>query len=67
MRRRELLTVSTDDRLGSVTLTDDGKTLFTGGARDIFHRVREDVAAVKELLDEGWSNGYLYLGDEKGK
>ena len=67
MRRRELRSVRTDDRVGSVSLTDDGKILFTGGARDLFQKMKDDIPAITELLDEGWSNGYLYLADEKGK
>lgn len=66
MRRRELRSVRTEDRVGSVGLGDDGKPFLTGGAKDIFRRIGTDAAAVKGLLDDGWSNGYLYLSDEKG-
>ncbi len=70
MRRRELRTVDTETRLGSVGISDDGKPFFVGQAKNLFayaRRTQGEESLIKELLDDGWSNGYLYLAEEKGK
>lgn len=62
-RRRDLLVVGTGKLVGYITL-DDGEAAFAGGADRTFAPYRRrlgDVKAAQLLLDEGWSNGYLYL------
>lgn len=65
MTTRELRVVSSDAVVGSVGW--DGDTLTLGEvANDVFaaHRARipDDVLGPR-LIEDGWSNGYLYLAD----
>jgi hypothetical protein len=61
--RRELRSVSTEQVLGAVVLDGAALTL-EGGAQNVLARTVERFGADagKILMDEGWSNGYLYLG-----
>jgi hypothetical protein len=71
VKRRELRNVRTEARLGSVGLTDEGEAFFTGNAKDVFaamlKRGKSDEEVVKQLLRDGWSNGYLYLAEGKSR
>lgn len=66
MRTRELRVVESEKPLGTVNLDDDGTLTFTGGAEGVFAGMlrRQGKALGPELLNDGWSNGYLYLADE---
>lgn len=70
MRTRELRVVETEHRIGAVGVDDAGAAFFTDAADDVFDAVRrrsgDDDKAVADLLDDGWSNGYLYLAPEEG-
>lgn len=63
--RRELRIVSTEEVRGAIAVADDGTVTFEKSAERIFMRMRErvgdDQALAKVLLEDGWSNGYLYL------
>jgi hypothetical protein len=66
-RRRELRVVATEQVRGAVIITDDGNPVFEGSASRVlesFRRRLGDAKAAAVLLDEGWSNGYLYLAPE---
>jgi hypothetical protein len=63
MRRRELRVVATERVVGVVAMTEDGAR-FEGAAVQVFARLRTELGedeVARRLLDEGWSNGYLYL------
>lgn len=65
--RRELKSVRTEEVLGSVVATGDWRD-FTGTAGNVLSALRRrlgDDKAVDLVMDEGWSNGYLYFGDPK--
>lgn len=64
---RKLLVASTDKPVGSVTVTN-GKLSFQGEAGDVFAGLRTrlgDEKLAATLINDGWSNGYLYLADEE--
>lgn len=64
MPQRELRGVITKTVLGMVALDQDGPR-FEGVAAVVFAHLRArhgDTVAAQALIDEGWSNGYLYLG-----
>jgi hypothetical protein len=68
VRLRELLVVASEKTVGAVGLADDGKPFYDGAAESVFAgmRVRRgDDATIASLLDDGWSNGYLYLAPEQ--
>ena len=70
MRSRELRIVTTEEPVGTVGLDDDDEPFYDDGAEDVFAAMRErmgDEATVAGLLDDGWSNGYLYLAPEGAK
>lgn len=60
--RRELRSANTERVLGAVVI-DDGKLTLEGGAQDVLRYTVQKLGADagKILMDEGWSNGYLYL------
>lgn len=68
MERRKLLTVATDKTMGEVVV-DNGKISFKGDIEDIFSGLRQrlgsDAALARTLMKDGWSNGYLYLGEKE--
>jgi hypothetical protein len=63
--RRELRTVDTDEPGGYVEVDADGTGRFVGPAADIFRGLRAEVgdddALAAGLVEQGWSNGYVYL------
>lgn len=62
--RRELRSVATEEVIGAVD--DAADPPFEGAAGDVLGGLRREVGdakAVEILLDEGWSNGYLYLAE----
>jgi hypothetical protein len=65
--RRELHTIDTGDSGGYVQVGPDGTGNFVGPAADVFQGLRDetgdDDALAAGLVDEGWSNGYLYLAE----
>jgi hypothetical protein len=66
MRRRELRVVATEKVVGAVVAADDGTVAFEEFAGDVFSGLRRrlgDAETARRLLDDGWSNGYLYLTD----
>jgi hypothetical protein len=71
MRLRKLQDVRTKKTTGTVGIKDDGKPFFTGmasGADGTFAgmiRRKGEAATIKDLLANGWSNGYLYLAEEE--
>lgn len=63
MPSRELRTVTGDDTVGSVTFYN-GRLTFKGIAESVFAYQLEQLGQTDLgtlLLDDGWSNGYLYL------
>lgn len=63
--RRELLRVGTDTVVGAVQIGLNG-VVFDQYAGTVFRYLRQklgDEAAAQMLVDDGWSNGALYLGD----
>jgi hypothetical protein len=66
MRRRELRRVSTDEVIGAVQINGTEVT-YEQHAGDVFGALRRqlgDRRAAEILLDDGWSNGYLFLAPE---
>lgn len=64
---RELRTVNGDTVIGTVDI-QAGKAAFTGKAEETFtaiRRLKGELPAARELLRNGWSNGYVYLSDNK--
>lgn len=62
-----LRVVATGRRVGRVAILSHGKVVFEGMAKGMFslHRKRlGEREAAKALLEEGWSNGYVYLDKE---
>jgi hypothetical protein len=69
MASRELRVVATEARVGSVSIVD-GHPAFEGGAEQVFAPMRRrmtDRKLVTILLDEGWSNGVLYLAPDEDR
>lgn len=65
-RRRELRVAANELVVGAVVLDDTGPQ-FIEYADRTFARLRTqlgDLETATALLDEGWSNGYIYLADE---
>jgi hypothetical protein len=66
VKTRKLLVVGSDKEVGSVGFDNDKFPFFKKQARPVFafQRVRapNDAALMDDLLKDGWSNGYLYLG-----
>lgn len=65
MATRELRVVATDEGIGSVAF-DGHELIFDGAAQSVFQGLRErlgDEVLGANLIDGGWSNGYLYLTD----
>lgn len=63
MAMRLLLAVASGNAVGSVHSGVRGA--FSGAAVSVFREIRErlgDTEAARVLIEEGWSNGYLYLG-----
>ena len=63
MPHRELRVVATERVVGLVAI-EDQTVRFDGVARQVFSRLRRDLGdtdAAQRLLNDGWSNGYLYL------
>lgn len=61
---RQLRVVSDETVLGTVDYVD-GRLVFTGVAGEVFaglRRVLGDQELGPDLVEHGWSNGYLYLG-----
>lgn len=64
---RELRTVNGDKVIGTVDIRA-GEADFTGKADETFtaiRRMKGELAAARELLKNGWSNGYVYLSDNQ--
>lgn len=63
--RRELRIVSTEEVRGAVAVADDGRATFEQSAQRVFagmrERAKDDDALAQALIEDGWSNGYLYL------
>lgn len=68
MSQRPLLRVVSNTPLG-VVAHDESGARFEGATAGVFAQTRaeqgDDVAA-RTLVADGWSNGYLYLGDPEG-
>lgn len=65
MPQRRLLVVANERDLGMVAQDESGAR-FEGATARVFARVRAeqgDNAAARTLIENGWSNGYLYLGE----
>jgi len=63
---RELRSVRTEQRLGAVDDTLQGADAFTGSAGDVLSGMRRrlgDAETVRQVMRDGWSNGYLYFSD----
>lgn len=61
--RRELRVVATEQVVGFVAVDEDGAR-FENAAVEVFGHLRAKLGhaeAARQLLAEGWSNGYLYL------
>lgn len=67
MARRDLLEVGTNDVLGYIEVTPSGRLHLHDGAQEVFKLLKSRLGdkAGKTLMDNGWSNGYLYLGPQK--
>ena len=64
---RELRIVNGDKVIGTVDV-QAGRAIFTGKAGETFtvlRRMKGELPAARELLKNGWSNGYVYLSDNK--
>lgn len=64
MAQRELRMVSTDDAIGLVAFDENGPR-FERSAVGVFRALRKqlgDEETARALVKDGWSNGYLYLG-----
>lgn len=62
---RQLRAVSDEKVLGTVDYVD-GALVFTGGAEEVFAGLRSrltDEQLGPDLMENGWSNGYLYLAE----
>lgn len=62
--RRELRSVRTEEVLGAVD--DQRQPTFEGSAGEVLGSMRRkigDAAAVREVIRDGWSNGYLYFAE----
>lgn len=68
MTQRRLCVVANERELGLVAY-DTAGARFEGATARVFARVRAergDEAATRSLIEEGWSNGYLYLREAEG-
>jgi hypothetical protein len=62
--RRELRSVRTEEVLGAVD--DHAEPVFQGSAGNVLSAMRRkigDAATAREVMRDGWSNGYLYFAD----
>lgn len=66
MTTRKLLTVASDKPVGAVVIDGTGKIHLDGAAEEVFAQLRartaDDTRFITDLMTDGWSNGYLYLG-----
>lgn len=55
--------------LGQVELSDSGALTLTGGSVRVFRNLKKQLGDKlgDQLLEKGWSNGYLYLGPVEEK
>jgi len=64
--RRELRSVRTEEVLGAVDDVRPGADAFEGSAGDVLSGARRrlgDIETVRQVIQDGWSNGYLYFTD----
>lgn len=64
---RELRAVSDEKIIGTVDFVG-GALEFTGAAGEVFAALRRrfgDKNLGRDLMENGWSNGYLYLGPKE--
>ncbi|HEX7160542.1 MAG TPA: hypothetical protein VF223_04805 [Trebonia sp.] len=63
--RRDLLDLASGQTVGSLTLEGDVVT-FDRYANSVLRNMRAklgDLEAAKQVMADGWSNGYLYFAD----
>lgn len=67
MARRELRIVKDERVIGAVVVTPDGTAEFEGRAASVLQPMRRrfgDREAARQLMTDGWANGYIYLAPE---
>lgn len=64
--RREYRIAKTGQTIGSIMVDEDGTPYFEGAATEILRDSRRklgDAAVARQILAEGWSNGYVYFAE----